>query len=290
MLSTALEQHRDLCVASGADACLVVAKGRVVQSWTGPRYREPMFAMSSTKSVTAILVGMLVAEGKIRSIDQPVCDFITEWCDGERESVTLRHLLTMTSGLPPMHAEGVGSKTDKNAYVIGLKPVAPAGKTWAYSNEGAQLLSPILDRAAGEPIQNYARRKLFEPLGMTKTRLHIDSKGHAWTYADMETTPREFARIGELILANGTIDGVRIVPEAWIRQMLTPSPLRHEYGFLWWLHESGFVATLGYLDTNMYVVPDAQLVVVRMQSKPAKGAQPYWPAALDVLQQLRSGH
>jgi CubicO group peptidase (beta-lactamase class C family) len=65
------------------------------------------------------------------------------------------------------------------------------GTTWVYSNEGVQLLSPILDAAAGEPIQDYAARRLFEPLGMEHTQLKIDSAGHAWTYADMETTPRD---------------------------------------------------------------------------------------------------
>ncbi|MEJ7616518.1 MAG: serine hydrolase domain-containing protein [Pyrinomonadaceae bacterium] len=55
------------------------------------------------------------------------------------------------------------------------------GTSWAYSNEGAQLLSPLLDKAAGEPIQDYARKRLFKPLGMQRTRLHLDEKKHAWT-------------------------------------------------------------------------------------------------------------
>src|SRR5205823_1919979 len=83
-------------------------------------------------------------------------------------------------------------------YVMRLVPTYDPGTTWAYSNEGAQLLSPILDQAAGEPIQNYASRRLFEPLGMKSTRLHV-YPDHAWTYADMETTARDFARLGVLM-------------------------------------------------------------------------------------------
>lgn len=285
--SPAVQKHQRLCAESGADACLIVVRGTVVQEWYSPRYREPMYAMSSTKSITAILMGMLVADGRIKSLDEPVCNWIAEWCDASRREVTLRHLLTMTSGLPRMTARSVGYTNDKNAFVIALKPTKPPGTAWQYSNEGVQLLSPILDRAAGEPIQKYARRRLFEPLGMMKTTLNVDAKGHAWTYADMKTTPRDLARIGELILADGKINGKQIVDAAWIRQMLTPSQNVETYGLLWWIFTNPRVyAALGHLETNLYVIPDAQIVVVRMQSKPRPGARDYWPAAREILLEL----
>ncbi len=103
---------------------------------------------------------MLIADGKIKSVDAPVCSSISEWCAGNKAKVTLRHLLTMTSGLPRMFEEGVGYVSDKNLFVINLPLAAEPGKAWAYSNEGVQLLSPILDKAAGEPIQDYARKRL----------------------------------------------------------------------------------------------------------------------------------
>src|SRR5918997_1960804 len=169
--------------------------------------------MSTTKSVTGLLVGMLVDDGKIKSIDEPVCAYLKEWCEGSKGRVTLRHLLTMTSGLPDLHgaSHGVGYEGDKNTYVLGLPLAREPGTKWTYSNEGVQLLSPILDKAAGEPIQDYARPRLFEPLGMRETRLHLDSKNHAWTYADMETSARDFARIGLLMLNKGVWQGRRIV-------------------------------------------------------------------------------
>jgi hypothetical protein len=192
----ALTAHSELCLSTGADACLVVHKGRIVRELYSARYREPIYAMSSTKSITGLLVGMLIDDGKIKSVDEPVCAFVREWCEGRKGQVTIRHLLTMTSGLPRMYEEGVASTNDKNAFVVALAPAHEPGTRWDYSNEGVQLLEPILDKAAGEPIQDYARKRLFEPLGMRDTRLHLDEKNHAWTYADMETTPRDFARIG----------------------------------------------------------------------------------------------
>lgn len=284
----ALESHRRLCERTGADACLVVRRGRIVQEVYSARYRVPMYAMSSTKSITGLLVGMLIDDGKIVGVDEPVCAYIPEWCRGGRGKVTLRHLLTMTSGLPRMFDEGVASTNDKNRFVIGLSPSKEPGTAWAYSNEGVQLLSPILDKAAGEPIQEYARKRLFEPLGMRDTRLHLDGKGHAWTYADMETTPRDLARIGLLMLNKGVWQGRRILSEAWVEQSTRRSQeFQTDYGLLWWLYANpkGYAA-LGHLNTNLYVFPEQELVVVRMQSKPLDQQSPYGPEALRLFGQL----
>lgn len=284
----ALEQHGDLCTRTGADTCLVIYKGQIVQERYYRSYRPPMMAMSSTKSVTGILVGMLIDDGKIKSIDEPVCSYVKEWCEGQKGKVTLRHLLSMTSGLPRMYSEGVSSVGDKNPFVINLPLATEPGTAWDYSNEGVQLLSPILDKAAGEPIQEYARKRLFEPLGMSDTRLHLDEKRHAWTYADMETTPRDFARLGLLMLNKGTWQGKRIVSESWVRQMTMPSQtLNPRYGLLWWLFDNpkGYAAQ-GYLDTNMYLIPEKELIVVRMQAKPRDKQQPYEDEALTIFNQL----
>jgi hypothetical protein len=284
----ALNLHGDLCTRTGADACLVVYKGKIVQERYYRSYKAPAMAMSSTKSITGILLGMLIDDGKIKSVDEPVCTYIKEWCAGQKSKVTLKHLLTMTSGLPRMFSEGVGSVGDKNPFVINLSLATEPGTVWAYSNEGVQLLSPILDKAAGEPLQEYARKRLFEPLGMRGTRLHLDERGHAWTYADMETTPRDFARIGLLMLNKGVWQGKRIVSESWVKQLTTPSQtLNPRYGLLWWLFDNpkGYAA-LGYLDTNLYIFPEKDLIVVRMQSKPLAQQQPYEDEALTLFNQL----
>ena len=284
----ALERHRALCEHSGADACVVVRRGRIVQEWYSSRFHTPIMAMSSTKSVTGLLVGMLLDEGKIPRLDAPVCTYVEQWCAGDKSRVTLKHLLTMTSGLPRMYAEGVGSVSNKDSFVVTLPLAATPGTTWAYSNEGVQLLSPILDKAAGEPVQDYAHERPFEPLGMHETRLHLDGRGHAWTYADMETAPRDFARLGVLMMNRGVWQGRRVVSEAWVQRSTEPSQdFNRQYGLLWWLIDAprGYAAR-GYLDTNLYVFPAQQLVVVRMQSRPVAGSIAYEPAALHLFADL----
>jgi CubicO group peptidase (beta-lactamase class C family) len=231
---------------------------------------------------------MLLDEGKIKSLNERVCVYVSQWCAGEKARVTLRHLLTMTSGLPRVYAEGVGSVTNKDSFVTARPLAATPGTRWAYSNEGVQLLSPILDRAAGEPIQDYAQGHLFEQLGMRQTRLHLDERGHAWTYADMETTPRDFARLGVLMLNRGIWEGQRVVSEAWVDRSTEPSQeFNRQYGLLWWLIEAprGYAAR-GYLDTNLYVFPAQELVVVRMQSKLVPGSIAYEPTALQLFGEL----
>ena len=284
----AVNNHRLLCQRSGADACLIIRRGKIVQGFYSTRYRLPMMAMSSTKSITGILVGMLIDDGKIKSIDEPVCTYISEWCAGPRSKVTLRHLLSMTSGLPRMYEEGVASTNEKNEFVIKLPLATAPGAKWDYSNEGVQLLSPILDKAAGEAIQDYARKRLFEPLGMKETRLHLDAKQHAWTYADMETSARDFARIGMLMLNKGVWGKRQIVSRKWVEESTKPSQaLKPGYGLLWWLYENphGFWAQ-GYLDTNLYVFPEQQLVIVRMQSKPIEHDVSYGREASTIFNQL----
>jgi CubicO group peptidase (beta-lactamase class C family) len=196
----------------------------------------------------------------------------------------------MTSGLGRTlePSQTVGFARDKNAFVLGLEPKSEPGSRWEYSNEGAQLLSPVLEKAAGVPRQDYARDRLLRPLGMDQTRLQVDEKGHAWTYADAETTLRDFARLGELMRNKGRWRGRPIVPEAWVEASTRPCPLAADYGYLWWLIDEpkGFAAR-GYLDTHCYVFPGLELVVARVQARPYLFAtESYEPKARALFKRI----
>jgi CubicO group peptidase (beta-lactamase class C family) len=289
-----LRVHRDLCIDGGADAILVVHEGQIVDEWYGPRYQGPCGAMSSTKSITSLLVGLLIQDGKLDGIDVTVSRFLPEWQDEARKDVTLRHLLSHTSGLTNRAAQGemgVGGVGDKNGHVRSLHPDVAPGTTFSYSNEGVQLLSPILEAAAGEPLHLYAERRLFQPMGMRNSRLRVDEKGHAWTYGDMLTTPRDLARIGLLLLQTGRWNQKVQVKEPWIQESLQPSQdFNDRCGLLWWLYpESKAFAALGYLGTDLHLFPTRQLVIVRMQQKPGPDGNP-GPAYREALHSLVRRH
>jgi CubicO group peptidase (beta-lactamase class C family) len=294
----AIERYRTLCERSGADACLVAFRGAIVLEWYGPSYREPIYTMSSVKSWTALVVGLLIAEGRMQSIEDPVAKYIPEWRQGASAGVTIRDLLTMTAGLDARNArsgprQSVGYALAKDPFVLGLPLDHEPGTQWAYSNESAQLLSPIIDRACGTTAAQYARERLFEPAGMARTRLHEYPEGQTWTYADAETTLRDFARIGQLVLDGGKVDGGQLIPSDWISRCLTPTRQNRNYGLMWWLdypEEVGIpgaiarafpelvkprpargsptiASTQGYLNTDCYVLLKSGVVAARMQMK-----------------------
>ena len=287
--TTVLREHRTLCARTHADACLVVRKGAIVDEWYGPRYVQPIGAMSSTKSVTGLLIGILEAQGRL-SVDDPVARWLPEWRAGAEAGVTIRHLLAMTSGLPDERkTSDVGHVRDKEALVFGLGVPGTPGGGWAYTNNGAFLLSPIIKRAAGEPVADFAERVLFAPLGMRNTRFHVYPDGQAWTHADLQTTPRDLARLGQVMLDGGRWRDAQVVPAEWVRASTVPSQRFHPYGLLWWLDVDGGFAARGYLDTNLYVFPDRELVVVRMQARPAGPVVPYDAEAQRLFKRLVPG-
>jgi CubicO group peptidase (beta-lactamase class C family) len=244
--------------------------------------------MSSTKSISNLLIGILIDQGRVR-LDDSVSRFIPQWKAGAAAGVTIRHLLSMTSGIPDNRSvQDVGTVEDKEALVFGMALATTPGSTWAYSNNGAFLLSPIIKAAAGESVASFAERNLFQPLGMRDTRMHVYPEGQAWTHADMETTPGDLARIGQLMLDRGVWRGRRIVSSQWVDSSLTRSQAQVPYGLMWWLNIPNGFAARGYRETNVYVFPRQELVIVRMQNNSSESYTRYEEQALRIFARLAS--
>jgi CubicO group peptidase (beta-lactamase class C family) len=251
-----------------------------------------MMTMSSVKSWTSLFAGILIAAGKLR-MDDPVSRYLPEWKAGSQAGVTIQELLSMTSGLARRReasgpSESIGFvSSNKDSFVTSLPLDYQPGQRWDYSNEGVQLLSLILQRAAGMPLHEFARQRLFEPLHMDHTRLHVDGAGVVWAYADAETSLRDFAKPCQLMLNGGQWNKVQVVPQSWVRRATQPIRQNAGYGLLWWIVPGGFAAE-GYLDTSCYVQPQLGLVVARMQSKPAPEAKARYrtPALFDLFRSI----
>jgi hypothetical protein len=285
------------CVRSAADACLLVQDERIVFEYYSFLYPGVMDAHSCAKSITSLLVGLLLDEGKLPSIDEPAHDYLAEreWSEGAKARVKIRHLLTHTSGIidPPDSPDfWIGLYRDADASAKSTRLAAPLG-TLAYSNLAVQLLSPILDTVAGEPIQEYARRRLFDRIGMGSTRLFADRHRHAMTCCGLVTSPRDMARLGVLILGNGSWRGERVISEGWLSSSLAPVSRSDSIwiegsawtsGYLWWSALGGkVIAALGHLDNSMIIVPTRNMLIVRAQLQDRGGAWRSYLAGLLAL-------
>jgi len=285
----ALARAADYAERKNSSALLVVHDGEVVAEhyWRGHDAGSVTNSMSMAKTVVGLLVGIAIDEGKIASVDEPAAKYLTEWAGDGRRRITVRHLLQMASGLAdaehdddpfsPVGRMYLGS--DALAAVAKTPLAFEPGTRFDYNSIATQALSVVLERATGKRYAEYLSEKLWLPLGASDASVWLDrEEGHAKTFCCLFTTARDWARVGLLILNEGRVGGRQVVPSAWVREMLTPSPREEDYGYQIWLGRQGsrrgdreeeFLAgDVIYLDgkfkQRVYVVPSRKLVVVRL--------------------------
>jgi CubicO group peptidase (beta-lactamase class C family) len=259
---------------------------RYEEYWDGYDKSSLSNSFSMAKSIVSILVGIAYDEGKIKSLDQPVCDFLPEFCDGKDKNLTIRHLLVMSSGLD--WDEGYTSlfspttqayyDTDLRKQMLHLNVVDEPGKNFDYMSSNTELLAFIVRKATGYTISEYASEKLWKPIGAeNEAQWSLDhNDGDEKAYCCFYSNARDFARIGKLFLNNGKWNGKQIVSEEYVRQCITPAPLLDNgkpntiYGYQWWLTEhqgKKIFYARGILGQYIFVIPDMNLVFVRLGHK-----------------------
>jgi CubicO group peptidase (beta-lactamase class C family) len=279
MDSARLEGVADYCEKHGCRAVVIARRGRLVweRYWGGWDKDSTQNGWSIAKSFTSALVGIAIAEGHIESIDQSAADFIEEWQGTEKAKVTLRHLLSLTSGLGWHEAyagESDVSKmftaSDQVAYVVERPLAHEPGMRFQYSTGDPELCSRILRVATGVEAKEYAQEKLFDVLGMPRTTWPTDAEGQTMTYCCVTTTAREFAKFGYLYLRGGRWEDQQVVPEEWVRESTQPSQdMFTQYGYLWWLPDFTDVPpdtfeARGIQAKHLYVIPSLDIVAVRL--------------------------
>jgi CubicO group peptidase (beta-lactamase class C family) len=221
--------------ASGSDAVLVYHKGRrIFEYYSGKP--EPIFLMSCVKSIVGLAIGQALAEGKIKSLDQPLYDFFPELKQGRKQQLTVRHLLNMTSGIQNI---GTGPEVyaapDYVRLALAAELTTAPGAAFNYNNKSVQLLSGIVPIACGQPLDDYVRDRFFWPMGIESWDWLRDRAGHASAMADLALFPEDFAKFGALVLQKGQWDGKPLVPESWTQLIGQQSqPYEPLYGLLWW--------------------------------------------------------
>lgn len=222
----------------------VVRDGRLAGEWSWRLPRdEPREVFSITKSVTSTLVGIAVRDGDLR-LDDPVSTYVPQWRGTPSESVTVRYLLSNDSGrywsMRSDYADLLAARS-RTRYAVSLPQQHAPGSAWAYNNAAIQVLEPVLERATGMPVARFARKRLFEPLGMTRTSFITDRADDAAVFYGLRTTCLDIARLGRLHLGGGKVGGRRLLDRSYVRRAVGRSSTVHNaaYGYLWWLNRPG---------------------------------------------------
>ena len=264
-------------------AVVVVSDSRVVAERyaTGYGLETPLPGWSMTKSVINALIGILVRQGQL-SLAQPAS--VAEWRDpgDPRHAITIDHLLRMTSGLAWEEDETKGSlarmlgmENDMAGFAARSELALPPGTKWYYNSGNTLILSRIIRDAVGghaEDVLRFAKRDLFDPLGMRSVTLEFDGTGTPIGSTYMYASARDWARFGMLYLNDGALNGRRILPEGWVRYSSSQT-LHSPYAAGFWLSkgwrsrwnlpEDAFFAS-GFLGQRLVVIPSKQLVIVRL--------------------------
>ena len=206
---------------------------------------------SMTKSVVGALVGIAHSEGAIPSLDAPLLDYFPEYKDllvPERRAITLRHALSMSAGLewnenvpyndPKNDEIAMDRSPDAHRYVLSRRIVAPPGTVWEYSGGTTQLLGAIVQRATKQPLADYARVKIFEPLGITAHEW-LGPRGVPAAASGLRLRPRDIAKFGSLYLHDGQWNGKQVIPKDWVyestrRRLTFPGRNDRGYAYQWW--------------------------------------------------------
>lgn len=297
----------DARAALGTRGVVVVHQGVVV----GERYADGFTAStrqlgwSMSKSVTNLLTGRLVMQGKVSLSDSGLRP---EWTDA-RAGITVNDLLRMTSGLKWDETYDLGTPITQMLYAepdmaafVAAQPAAHApGSYQQYSSGSTTLLCSVLNAKAGRGA-NLPRTELFEPLGLASAVLEVDATGTPACGSYLWATPRDWARIGQFALDDGVVDGRELLPEGWMKQSTTLESVEDTevlgMASSWWINSmpdgslveptlpaDAYWAT-GHDGQRLFVVPSEDLVVVRMGFTPEADTRAVRLAA-DVVAALR---
>ncbi len=251
---------------------LIVRNGKLVaEAYCRDKKERDQFhnIQSATKSITSLLVGMVIDKGLIESVNQTVYHFIPEFFDDDvrKREITIHHVLTMETGLDfddDVHTVKLfnygGSSLE---YVLHRKLIFAPGTDWYYGDGNPQLLSGIIQKVTGKTEEAFAVEYLFNPLGIKNYQWEKHADGLTFGAVGLWLTPRDMAKIGKLMAQNGVWDGEQIVSASWIAESTRLQTSHQNYGYYWypWQERKTFYAE-GHGGQLIYIVQEKQLVVI----------------------------
>ncbi|MEM1095322.1 MAG: serine hydrolase [Bacteroidota bacterium] len=264
---------------------------------------------SAGKSITAALVGIAIADGSIPSVDAPVLPLLADHAPvahdtPEKQAITMRHLITMTSGLDadaddatsPGYEDRMWETDDWVRFVLDLPMARAPGTAWTYASANSFLAGAVVEEVRGESLAAFAEKRLFGPLGITAYDWQSTPMGRTVGQGNLSLRARDMAKIGQLYLDGGRWNGQQVLPEAWVAASITayhsvPWTNYDGYGYSWYTHtltvgERAFdyFFASGNGGNKIYVFPQEELVVITQSA--AYNTRYGQQRSLDVLKRV----
>jgi CubicO group peptidase (beta-lactamase class C family) len=293
--------------ASGTTAFLVVHNDELLYEryFNGYDQRSLNTSFSMAKSFASSLVGIAIEEGHIKSVEEPITNYIPELLkkDQRFKSITIRNLLTMSSGIK--YEEGAtvpwseAADDTKTYYSTDLRELAlnsqiegkPA-QYFEYNNYNPLLVGMIIERATGMHVARYLQQKLWKPMGMEADgSWSLDSKkdGFEKMESGVNARARDFARFGMLFAKEGNWRGKQLISRVWVEQSTRPDTSMdpsQDYQYFWWVNTpegKNHFSAQGNYGQYIYVALEKNLVIVRLGKEEGERGYGYWTDLFDEL-------
>lgn len=246
-------------------------------------------SFSIAKTVVALLIGIAADEGKIKSLDESIANYIPEFKDTDKEKVTIRNLLSMSSGLSWSESGANPLSDNAESYygwdlrgqVTRQTLIDEPGKVFRYQSGNSQLLGYIVESATGQDLSKYAEEKIWKRIGVQHDAYWSldDDNGDEKAFCCVYATARDFARIGQLLLNRGKFNGEQIIPEWYYAEMIRPANLvtqdgrrNQQYGLHIWTYfgmTNPAYYCRGILGQYIIAIPEENLLIIRLGEKRA---------------------
>ena len=255
--------------------------------WHGYSHDTMSNSFSMSKSWVSTLIGVAITEGAIDDVDQKVSVYLPNFCEGRNAELSIKDLLTMSSGLnwTEDYYNPIGQTAEAyygnnlSDLILNLTVVATPGQVFKYHSSCTQLLTFIIEAATGETISKYASKKLWKPIGAKHSALWNtdveggDEKG----FCCINSNARDFARLGKLYIHQGNWNGTQLLDSNYIFEAISPANLLDEkgnkntnYGYQFWLAErQGFSVyyARGLFGQYVICIPEKDMIIVRLGRK-----------------------
>lgn len=275
--SSALEDIHDTFDSFELLTSVIVKNGYIVDEYYKDGYDETstFILNSASKSITSALIGIAIDMGYIESVDTPISQYLPEVSElgGEWSNITIRHLLTHTSGIATTDSSLWNEWRNSDnwmEYIYDLSIVSEPGSAFSYSTGNTHMLCAILQAATGMTAYEFGKEYLFDPLGMDSVECGSDPQGISDGGNGFSMTVYDMAKFGLLFLNEGQWEGEQIVPLQWVEASTSVQFVRSsgsaDYGYQWWVRtfgDNGYDAYFaqGHAGQYIFVVPEIELIV-----------------------------